>query len=182
MSVDITFTPEESGFFGAPTGAGTGTLLQKSTMEKYAGPMAMGAIALQGITSTMASKSYLDNIFANVDRMGANVEQMASALDDTLEIQARKVSRRAGEVKARIGASGLGMSGSPLLVMADTYARGMEDYDAISQEGKYAIENAYTQIYDELDRAKDVGTQMMVGGLQTAATGAFTGSKLGMFK
>lgn len=147
--------------------------LEYNAIEQYSGPLALASIGLQGFASGFANKARIENIFHNVSRTERNIAQMEKALMESLSIQARKVTKRHGTQMARIGASGVGFSGSPVLVMAESYSRGMADYDAIHQRGVFAIDEAYESIYDDLKQAKDIGTSMIIGGVSTAARGAF---------
>jgi hypothetical protein len=165
-------------FDSLTTTAGTSNVvaetdLQKSALEQYAAPLAIASVGLQGFASAWAGKTRIENLYTNIDRTKRNIDQMELALKDTLEMQARKVSRRHGTQMAKIGASGVGFGGSPLLVMMESHARGMQDYDAIHQKGMFAIDQAYDSIYSDLKQAKDIGTSMIVGGISTAARGAF---------
>ena len=165
-------------FDSLTTTAGTSNVvsdtgMEKSILEQYATPMALASIGLQGFASAWAGKTRIENLYTNIDRTRRNIDQMEKALRDTLEIQARKVSRRHGTQMAKVGASGVGFSGSPLLVMMQSHAQGMKDYDAIHQKGVFAIDQAYESIYTDLKQAKDIGTSMIIGGVSTAARGAF---------
>lgn len=133
--------------------------------------LAAGGVQMYG--QTQASLAGIDNIFRNVHRTERNIEQIESEMMDSLDIQVRKVSRRHGKQMARIGASGVGFAGSPLMVMAESYARGMEDYDAIEERGRYAIDSAYQSIYDSLDQAKDIATSIMINSATTLASSVY---------
>ena len=131
--------------------------------------LALAAGGIQMYGQTQSSLANIDNIMANVHRTEMNIEQIELEMMDTLDIQARKVSTRHGTQMARIGASGVGFSGSPLLVMATTHARGMQDYDAIEQKGRYAITDAYRSIYDSLDQAEDIANSIFLNSVTTLA-------------
>jgi len=130
--------------------------------------LAGSGMALQGVANIFAAKSEIDSIFNNVARSEMNITQMRKSLFDTLDIQARKVSRRTGTEMARIGRSGVTTEGSPISIMMENYGRGMQDFDAINEQGTYAIDSAYQEIFDELDRASDVATGMALSYVSTA--------------
>lgn len=119
--------------------------------------IATGSYFLKSIAERQAAEAQVSNIYRNIARTELNIEQMEEQLLDTLNVQARKVSGRHGTQMARVGASGVAFSGSPLLIMAETHRRGMEDYEAIEKKGKYAIDDAYLSIYDQIAQAKDIG-------------------------
>lgn len=119
--------------------------------------VAIGSHFLKGFAEMQASEAQVSNIYRNIARTEKNIEQMEEQLFESLDIQTRKISRRHGTQMARVGASGVAFSGSPLMVMAETHRRGMEDYEAIEKRGKYAIDDAYLSIYDQIAQAKDIG-------------------------
>lgn len=157
----------------APPTTAVGGGLNPSMLETYGKPMAIGAKGLQSLAQTYASKAQIDNLYTNIFRTERNIEQMEIALRDQLEYQTRKIDRRKGTQLARIGASGIGIQGSPIMAVMDSYAQGMKDYDAIHQQGMFAIDEAYNDIYDNLDRVEDIGKGMIISGVSTAASAAF---------
>ena len=153
-----------------------GTNILSSTISKqglynYGPEMAVVGAGIEALGVSFNMDAQISNIYANVSRTRRNIEQMEEALMDNLDRQVRKVSRRHGAQMAKVGASGVGFSGSPLAVMAESHARGMQDYDAIYKQGYYAIDEAYESIYDDLDRAKDVATGAIVSSVGTFAKG-----------
>jgi hypothetical protein len=159
------------GFFdSALQGSNQGSVLSAPTSPNYGALLQIGAIGLKSFAEISASKRQVANIFTNIGRTEKNIEQIHEQLSEALEIQARKVSKRQGTQMARIGASGVAFSGSPLMVMAETHRRGMEDYEAIEKKGRYAIEDAYLSIYDQIDRAEDIGKAQQYAGISTAVT------------
>jgi len=140
-----------------------------STKSQLSKSLSLAGGALQMYGQTQTGLAQIDNIMANVGRTERNIEQIELEMMDMLDVQVRKVSKRHGTQMARVGASGVGFSGSPLLVMAESHARGMQDYDAIEQRGRFAIDSAYQGIYDSLDQAKDIAGGIMIGAVTTLA-------------
>ena len=193
MRLDIGFAPtsmnvtqpgfsSDYGFFdgvlnpskGKTVAGGMGSGM--SPLGLYGASLSMLSTGLNISAMTEGSLAQIDNIMRNIGRTERNIDQIQLEMMDTLDIQVRKVSRRHGTQMARIGASGVGFSGSPLMVMAETHRRGMEDYEAIEQRGRFAIDSAYLSIYDNIDMAKDIAdsiasnaTAQFVSGLGSAA-------------
>ena len=188
MNLDIGFKPTvaEMGIgsrsvfdFALNPVEGKDTLAGGGKMPQWGRAMGLAATGLQMYAQTTAGLTQIDNIMANIGRTERNIEQLELELMDTLDVQVRKVSKRHGAQMAQIGASGVAFSGSPLMVMAETHARGMQDYDAIEQKGRFAIDDAYRSIYDSLDQAKDIGKGMMIGAVTTLAGGMYGYAKTG---
>lgn len=179
MAVDFLNPDFSSGsfdltLFGSSASPGAGGGPGISSMSSTGLALAGTGMALQGFANIFAAKSEIDSIYTNIARAESNIEQMRISLFDTLNIQARKVSRRTGTEMARIGRSGVTTEGSPIVIMMENFGRGMQDFDAINERGTYAIDSAYQEIYDELARASDiskgaglsmVSTAVGIGGL-----------------
>lgn len=159
--------------FARPTALNMQPVIKPTIMEKYGPEIAAAGMALQGLAQTMGGKSQIDNIFANIRRTELNIAQMDEATRQSLSQQLIKNNRIAGMNAAKIGSSGVSMTGSPLSVMMHNYGQGMRDYDAIYKKGKYAIEDAYRSIRDQLDMAEDIGTSMMIGAVSNLAGSAY---------
>lgn len=191
MNLNIGFQPTANdiypsstrGFFDSVLNPSKQTTVVNGTgsnvPDQWGRNLALASAGLGMYAQTTSSLAQIDNIMANVHRTERNIEQIELEMVDMLDAQVRKVSRKHGTQVAKVGASGVGFSGSPLLIMATTHARGMQDYAAIEQKGRFAIDDAYRSIYDSLDQVKDISTSIFFNSAASLAGGVYGYGKAG---
>ena len=120
--------------------------------------MALGTALVVGATLFGGAVKAYGNIKANAAFYREQAEFAREATNRTLEIYQDDTDTFVGQQKTSIAKSGISLSGSALLALADTKFKSLREEEAILRDGKFKEQEALLKAGASIDQADRISS------------------------